>query len=362
MVNIQASVSKGWLHREMGICFDQEYYFDPLHRQKQDMETAVFLDDRFSRYRIHNLESNLVNLDHYTPRQIMVGAIQPNLIIGMLLGADFIAYPDQDADISEKPLAGLDKITDLPPAKALLEMPLIRRFHTELEQFMRSNPSTGKDDPVIPPFFWDTGRRAIIHGSLTSALKFFGHELLLKMYDEPQFITDFFIWYEDACRALIYDFAQAAQISPLSLHVGECSGTIVGPDDYARFVAPSLQRLKHSIAPVRLHHCGNCTHLLPIIAKEAGIASLDTGEGTDVATVRSLFGPAMHLDLMPPVTLLMEGEGAEPLLHWLTQVLQENQGGNLSINYHLEPGYHKENHLLLHEHLYELGLLSPGRK
>jgi hypothetical protein len=361
MITIQTSVSKGWLHREMGIKFEDSYYFDPHYRLKQDLQTAEFLEERFPRYRIHNLESNLVNLNHYSPRQIMVGAIQPNLIVGMLLGAKFIAYPDQDADISEKPLAGLTDIADLPSPDSLPENPILKDWLRAVSRLQDSPIANREWSVVVPPFFWDAGSRAVIHGSLTTALKFFGHELLLKIFDEPDFITDFFLWYESACRVLTAASAGAAKKTISDLHVGECSGTMVGPEEYKQFIIPSLDRLSRTIAPIRLHHCGSCTHLLPYIRKFENLASLDTGDGTSVADIRALWGRDLPIDLMPPIELLLEGAPAEQLSQWLEQVLAENQEGELTINYHLEPGYDAENHLFLHEMLYERKLLAPGR-
>ncbi|MDY0289718.1 MAG: uroporphyrinogen decarboxylase family protein [Sphaerochaeta sp.] len=356
MIRIQASVSKGWLNREAGMKFNETYYFNPMERREQDLEIAKFLDERFPRYRLFNLESNLVALEYYSPHHLMVGAIQPNLILGMLLGADFIAYPDRDADISEKILAGLNSIADLPTAEKLLQHPLITRWHSEIINFRRSG-----EPSVIPPFFWDTSGRVSIHGALTSALKFFGEDLFFKIYDDPDFINEFFVWYEDVNRALVHHFAEAADLPVRTLHIGECSGTMLGPAEYEEFLIPSLRRFSEKIAPVRLHHCGDCTHLLPLIAKNTQLAALDTGNGTHVAAVRSLFGNEFQLDLMPPVELFLEGVDPEKMKSWLEQVLEENRGGNLTINYHLEPGYAEENHLILHDLLYDKKLLQPGR-
>lgn len=355
-VSIQASVSKGWLFRETGNPFHRAYYFDPLHRRDQDRVFDRLLEERFPLSRIHNLESNLVSLAQYSPENLLVGAIQPNMIIGLLLGADFIPYPDQDADISEKILAGTSR-SELPNPESLLNSQLIQEF--DQKYLLLKEKETAE---VIPPFFWDNSGRAVIHGPLTSALKFYGQDFLFQFYDKPVEVEGFFHWYEELCSFLVEHFAALWKRRPKDLHVGECSGTMLGPEEYRRFILPSLRRLSKAIAPVRLHHCGDCSHLLSSIAEEDAITSLDTGNGTSLSAIRELFPGDFPVDLMPPVELLLEGGSKAALLQWIDQQLEENRQGPLSFNYHLEPGYDPENHLLLHRRLEELGLIQEGRR
>ena len=107
MISIQTSVSKGWLHDEGGFRFDERYYFDPLYRWEQDRAIDRFLADRFPQHPFHNMESNLVQGEHFSPDQVLVGGIQPNLIVGACLGAEFVFPPDKDSDIAGRPLEGV---------------------------------------------------------------------------------------------------------------------------------------------------------------------------------------------------------------------------------------------------------------
>ena len=356
IVTIQASVSKGWLHEVTGATFGDDYYFDPLKRRNQDLMVAEFLEQTFPRYRIHNLESNLVSLSHYSPSHLYVGGIQPNLILGMLLGANFVAYPHQDADISGAPLAGLSSISDLPDPQSLRDAPLIREWSREIALLRRT-----QSDAVIPPFFWDTSGRATIHGHITTALKLFGQDILLLVHDDPDFLASFYKWYGDVCVVLIETFASAADIPIRSLHIGECSATMLGPREYRDSLIPQMESLAERIAPLRLHHCGDCTYLLREIASINGLRALDTGSGTSVSEIRRTLGFRFPLDLMPPVELLVAGPEAARIESWVNTVLSENRDGPLCLNYHLEPGYDPCSHLLLHDALYARGVVHPAR-
>ena len=53
------------------------------------------------------MESNLVQGEHFSPDQVLVGGIQPNLIVGACLGAEFVFPPDKDSDIAGRPLEGV---------------------------------------------------------------------------------------------------------------------------------------------------------------------------------------------------------------------------------------------------------------
>jgi len=355
MIRIQASVSKGWLARCAGMSFDESYYFNHYERRKRDQEIARFLEEVFPVYKIHNLESNLVELEYYQVSQLQVGGIQPNLILGMLLGAEFIPYSDQDADISLCPLEGLVSAEDLPPPQSLIENPIIQQWTREVT-LLKQKESV----PIIPPFFWDTGGRAVIHGFFTSACKFLGQRAIYAVYDEPELLRKLFSWMHHAWKALIFHFADAAGFSVKTLHIGECSATMISPETYRYFLVPSIGAMAESIAPVRLHHCGDCTYLLDEIASIAGISSLDVGSPTSVSQIRNLLGNTVLIDVMPPVQLLQQSDVSK-IDQWMDTILQENQGGPLRFNYHLEPGYDPQTHLQIHEYLFRRGLEKPGR-
>ena len=96
MIPFQVSISKGWLHDFGGFSFTESYYFDPYHRRKADLLIDQYLLDTFKDLPIYNFESNLVQKDHVRPNFLRIGAIQPNLILGKILGANFIFHEAAD--------------------------------------------------------------------------------------------------------------------------------------------------------------------------------------------------------------------------------------------------------------------------
>lgn len=345
MITLQASVSKGWLHARGGFRFEEAYYLDPLFRWRQDRAIEQFLAEHLPGKPFYNLESNLVQRAHVRPNQVLVGGLQPNLIVGACLGAEFVFPPDRDADIAGRPLEGLASPAALPAPTALLDHPLIRR----LDEQIQSLRETRTDLRVIPPFFWDESGRATIHGFITTSLKLCGDGIFLRAYDEPDFVSALHDWITSAYLTLIRHFSRQGRLAATSVHIGECSGTMLRPEHYERYVVPFASRLGREIGPVRLHSCGRSDHLLAAIAGIENLGVADVGSRTSVAAMRARFGREFHLHLAPPMDLLLKDAPRAGVEAWLEQTLAENSGGPLQIALHLEPGYSLENCLAVHE-------------
>ncbi len=331
-MTLETSVSKPFLSQALGIFFDHDYYFDPFLRRQIDARCHSYVSEELKDLDALYTESNLGRKAHFNLNQVLVGGIQPNLILGMLLGAQFIPAKQGDADISPACWAGKAP-EELPNPETLLEHPIIRLFDDQIRS-VQQQPGL----KAIPPFFWDDSGRAAIHGALTTAQKFLGEEALLDLLTEPERVRRTMNWITDANIVLVRHFAELCGIQIQCLHVGECSSCMVGPAEWASFVAPTLERLGREVGPVRLHSCGPSGHLLSSARKIAALGSLDLGGETPLAQVRDLFGRDFPVSIAPPVKLLAGGS-LEALMTWTRDVLGANQGGDLVLLYHLEPQY-----------------------
>jgi hypothetical protein len=357
-ISLLTSVSKGWLHDEGGFTFGKEYYMRPLYRRAQDLKIDLFLQERFPDYAFYNMESNLVQLDFWQPDYIYVGGIQPNILVGACLGAEIVWYQDQDIDLLESaPLSRITAIADLPSPDELLLHPFIRQFDRQIIELQETRP----DLTIIPPFFWDISGRATIHGFITTSMRYFGQSIFIKTLEDPQFVMDLHDWIADMSIRFIRHFAALAGIPVKSLHIGECSGTMIGSEQYDQFVVPFINKLTDTIGPIRLHSCGLSNHLLHSMTNIRNLQVLDTGSNTSVKAVRKQFGHDFQLDLAPPLEALRANADKEVMLTWLDNVLRENSLGPLQLGYHLEPGYSVENCLAVHDELDRRGLIQKGR-
>lgn len=356
MIKIQASVSKGWLHKNGGFEFNEKYYLDPIYRMEVDRQCHEFIKKRFPDYPIYNMEDNLVQAEHVVPDMILVGAIQPNMIIAAALGAEFVFDPRQDSDVKGLPLKDIKSTDELPDPEELLNLPFIK----ELENQYYSTKKKFPDHKVIPSFFWDESGRATVHGIVTTSMKFIGEEIFIKMMMEPELVHAIHKWITDVYITVIKHFSRMGRIKVSSIHVGECSGTLLSEDLYREFVVPYIDLLGKEFETVRLHSCGNADVIMPAICEVNNLNIIDTGSYTSIARIRRRMENNFEINTVPPVEILVSPD-REGIENWLNKTLVENDGGNLKIAYHLEADYNENNCLYIHEFLNEQGLTKAGR-
>lgn len=333
MPPLNLSISKGWMALRLDVCFDREYYFDPERRYDTDARCAAFVERELGDLGACFTESNLGRREFIRPEQVLIGGIQPNMILGMLLGAEFVPGMDKDADITPECFAGR-ALDELPPPATLVDHPLVSQFSEQIETVRQA----GRHQP-IPPFFWDASGRAAVHGALTSAQKFLGASVLMNLVADPDSIMPMLDWITDTNAVLVNHFAKTAGIKKIEqIHVGECSGCMVGGRQFEELIVPRVSRLGQTVAAVRLHSCGQSDHLLPAFAKIDNLGSLDLGGETSMALVRDVFGPDLPVSMAPPVTLLADDD-PKPMLDWAERTFEENAGGMFSVVCHLEPHY-----------------------
>jgi hypothetical protein len=346
-LSFQASVSKGWLHDRGGFVFDEKYYKDPLYRQIQDRKMSRIVREEYPDYPLYNMEANLMQAAHTSEHQVLVGGIQPNLILAIVLGSEFVAYPDKDSDVSGNPLQDIASAGELPGMDQVLAHPFIRELDQQIGQLKNDHPEL----EVIPPFFWDSSGRATIHGIITTSLKLIGDNAMILMIMDPDLLHAVHQWITDVYILLIKHYAELAGMPITSVHVGECSGTMISNEQYLEFVTPYVNQLGKAFGNIRLHSCGISDHILDAITQIEGLAVIDTGSNTSVARIREMKGTDFEINLEPPVNLMLKDSPKNEILSWLDRVLEENRGGPLKFAFHLESGYAAENCLAIYDEL-----------
>ena len=357
MIKIQASVSKGWLNKNGGFVFPDQYYFDPFFRWEQDKRINRFVSEQFPNYAIYNMEDNLIQAPYVNENQVLVGAIQPNMILAAILGAQFSINEDKDSDVLGRPLENITRIDELPSLDSILEHPLIKDLEKQIQTLKDSHPEL----KVIPPFFWDESGRATIHGVITTSLKLTGDNIMMTMLADPDLAHAIHQWIVDAYVILIQHFAALGNLTVTSVHVGECAGTMISSELYDEFVVPYISQLGDKLGTIRLHSCGISDHLIKPSSSIHNLKIIDTGSATSISGIREIMGTNFEINVFPPFEVLLHGVPQSDTIAWLDKTLSENQGGPLQIAYHLEPDYDIQNCLAIHNELENRGLISPGR-
>jgi hypothetical protein len=354
MIHFQASISKGWIHKYGGFVFDSDYYSHPVYRRLQDNKINEFIRKKFPDFPLYNMEANLMQADHINEKQVLVGGIQPNLILARILGAEFICYPDKDADVLGYPLKDISTINELPPIEMILDHPYIRELTEQIGHIQYAHSELD----VIPPFFWDRSGRATIHGILTTSLKLIGEKALLMIMMDPALIHPVHQWITDVYIALINYFAGITRFPVTSVHVGECSGTMISNDQYVEFITPYVSQIGKKFRNVRLHSCGRSDHILDAISKIEQLSVIDTGSNTSIANIRKMMGVDFEINIEPPLKLMLNDATERAILSWIDQILEENREGPLKLALHIEPDYSIGNCLLIYNELKNRQLIT----
>ena len=334
-VKLAGTVSKAWLAQHMDVSFDRDYYFNLDKRAATDRACNAFVRERFPDLDLFYSESNLGRSAFWSDDMVLVGGIQPNMLLGMILGAEFFPQDDKDADIEMNFLAG-KRLADLPSPASLLDTSLVREFDEQIEKLKKSSLIP------IPPFFWDSSGRAVIHGPFTTALKFFSETFMLDAIDDPESVVDIIYWISECFAVLVNHFAEITDREITSLHIGECSGCMINAEMYADIVVKPAEFLGERIAPVRLHSCGNSNHLADACRAAAHVIAFDLGGGNKMNLFRNMFEHDTEMTIAPLVKDLTSPV-PDGLLAWFAEKLEEMQGEPFGINYHLEPDYNIEN-------------------
>ncbi|KLU38971.1 MAG: hypothetical protein AA931_11635 [Peptococcaceae bacterium 1109] len=114
---------------------------------------------------------------------------------------------------------------------------------------------------------------------------------LMDLYDDPAFCHELM----GLCVDVGIDFAKAQlEAGADTIGIGDAIVSQVSPSTYEELIFPYEKRLVDGIrglgALVRLHICGNITHLLPKI-KELDVDILDLDSPVDLKAAREVVGP-----------------------------------------------------------------------
>jgi MtaA/CmuA family methyltransferase len=131
---------------------------------------------------------------------------------------------------------------------------------------------------------------------------------LIDLMDDEPFACELM----DLCTETAIHFARAQlDAGADTIGIGDAIASQVSPDTYEELIQPREKRLVKAIQSmggrVKLHICGNITHLLPGIA-DLGLDVLDVDYKVDLATVRAAVGPRVALaGNMDPVSVILNG-------------------------------------------------------
>jgi hypothetical protein len=284
---ISLNLMPAFYHKHTGITYGEAYYFDPSHRAEVERTEGRFQHEAWGRHGVGSPD----------PQPSPNLFIQSIDLILRTQGAQWRFPEDACLESWGAPWAGLSiaEISRLDPREAA-QHPVIDAV---LDQYRELRRLYGDRADVFGlKSGWMT-----IHGPYTDAHQLRGQGLFIEMVTEPadaRVIVDKAWEIELAVQGRI---AEALGVRPRSLHIGDCSASLLSPRVYREVVLPVNQRLAAQFAGIGYHSCGPSTHLLADFATLTGLGSIQLGPGTDLTEAARLM-PGVHLQpLIDPVPL-----------------------------------------------------------
>ena len=133
-------------------------------------------------------------------------------------------------------------------------------------------------------------------------------QTLVDFYEEPAFVEDVFaLLSEQAIRCGLAQFEAGADI----VGIGDAAASLVSPESYREFILPHEQRIISAFhaagAKVKLHICGDITHLLPDIGR-TGADIIDVDWMVDLRRALAAWPPGTIANgNFDPVAVMLQG-------------------------------------------------------
>lgn len=210
-------------------------------------------------------------------------------------GAEVVFPPERVPYCIRPPLEADPDLTRLPCPDARRSP----RTRNALRAITRYRELTGDEYPVLG---WIEGPAAEA-ADLRGVGNFF-----VDLLEEP----DYAVALMERCVDFAIEFARyQIEAGADTIGIGDAVCSQVSADVYQTLIWPREKRLVEALqsmgATVRLHICGNITHLLPCIGR-LGVHILDVDHMVDLAAVRSVVGPSVVLTgNLDPVAEVMRG-------------------------------------------------------
>ena len=148
-----------------------------------------------------------------------------------------------------------------------------------------------------------------IEGPIAEASDLRGiNEIMLDLVDDPAFVRDLFAFVVE----MELNFARAQiEAGADIIGIGDAAASLIGPELYRSLVFPYEQQMVDGLhemgCPVRLHICGNATHILEDMGR-LGVEMVDIDSPTDIGAARERMGPDVAiLGNIDPVGFLLDG-------------------------------------------------------
>lgn len=283
-----------WWHKNYGLSFDWDFFYDPERRVWQEQRMRQLLYERFGDLGLGQKDA---------PRRPIVGPILmgSGYIVQEILGC-VVQYQEDGnpwvlpRNLSETEtwaLAVPEDIESTPSMRTLLR--LMNSLEAEFGYLQGDVP---------------------LHSVVNVALDLRGQEYFIDLIEKPALVAHL----HTVIARTIYEVGRRvkartgnvaisinriiASFDPGILIIPNCSLQMISPRMYGELLLEYDTWLGQQLPPLGFHHCGNNAHLFAPDYARAGAVYLDVGWGSDVAACRAALPEAWLSLRLNPVKML----------------------------------------------------------
>lgn len=296
---ISLNLMPAFYHRHAGVTYGEAFYLDPAYRAEVERVEGRVQFDYWGRWGVGSAD----------PQPSPSLFIQPIEIILRTQGAGWRFPVDATLESLGEPWADLSiaEIESLDPLEAA-HHPVMDEIIAQYRELQRLYGDRAD-------LFGLKSGMMTIHTPYTTAHQLRGQGLFIEMLTDPAGVAVIFDKVWAIVQAVFGRFADLVGADINSIHLGDCSASLLSAQTYRDVVLPVNQRLAAQYPSAGYHSCGSSTHLLPEFATLPHLASIQLGPGTDLAQAAHLL-PGLHLmPLLDPVRFREdEPEGVRNLI------------------------------------------------
>jgi len=266
-----------WWHKNYGLSFEREFFYDPDTRVEADLEMRKILDERFGRYHIAK-ETNI------EPRPC-IGAVHlaAGYIISEMFGCDIKFSKDSSPQVITKNMTD-EEVDQIEPIN-FTENKTFQELKGMIERLK------GRFGYVIGDINWQ--------GVLNVALDLRGDRIFIDMMQNQGRARRLFSTITETIKGFVSYIRSETGTSSISvnrtikfinpklnLH-SNCSVVMISPDMYQDLLLDYDMELSQALQPYGIHHCGNNMHIhAEGYAKVPKASFFDVGWGSDISLCR----------------------------------------------------------------------------
>ncbi|MEW5911582.1 MAG: uroporphyrinogen decarboxylase family protein [Thermodesulfobacteriota bacterium] len=282
-----------WWHKNYGLSFGREYYYNPDYRVQMQGQMQQALYERFG-------DVGMGQKDPQPRPLITFGMVMLPAVFGCEVVYEDGALPwAMPLNLSQEACEKLTK-PDLTTAEPMKEV---------LGQIEHLKSKYGRVVGDIN-----------VTGVQNLALKLRGEELYIDYFEEPEFCHRFLRFCSECIIdlwKLVYPLTGtgAMDVTPMCdpkiFCVPNCTVEQISGDTYVQYGLPYDNLLAEACHPFGIHHCGNLDPVAEHYAKVKNLVFVEAGFGTNFKAAREALGPQVAFNARISPVLMKNGTPEE---------------------------------------------------